>query len=62
MVTMPGANPEESGFSVRSDAVAEQSDRTLGKRVALAYQQRLGVPTTCFGDATCFVTGVVSVE
>ena len=62
MVTMPGAIPEKFEFSVRSDGVAEQINRTLGKRVALAYEQHLGVPTTCFGDTTYFVTGVVSVE
>jgi hypothetical protein len=32
MVTMPGAIPEKFYFSTRSDAVAAQLNRTMGKR------------------------------
>lgn len=62
MVTMPGAIPEKFVFSVRSDAVAAEINRSLGKRVALVYQQHIGVPTGCFGDTSYFVTGVTAVE
>ena len=62
MVTMPGAIPEKFVFSVRSDAVAAQINKSLGKRVALVYQQHIGVPTGCFGDTSYYVTCVASVE
>ncbi len=62
MVTMPGAIPEKFIFSVRSDEVAAQINKSLGKRVALVYQQHIGVPTGCFGDTSYYVTGVASVE
>jgi hypothetical protein len=29
-----------------------------GKRVALSYEQHMGLPTSCFGDTNYFVTGV----
>ena len=62
MVTMPGAIPEKFIFSVRSDEVAAQINKSLGKRVALVYQQHIGVPTGCFGDTSYYVTGVAAVE
>ncbi|PYT17022.1 MAG: hypothetical protein DMF51_03305 [Acidobacteria bacterium] len=58
MVTIPGTMPEKFLFSVRADPVAETITRTLGKRVALIYDQHKGVPTSCFGDTEYFVTGV----
>jgi hypothetical protein len=30
----------------------------MGKRVALHYEEKVGLPTTCFGDTRHFVTGV----
>jgi len=62
MVTMPGAIPEKFYFSVRSDAVADQVNRTLGRRVALRYSEHVGVPTSCFGDTPYYVSGVQVVE
>jgi len=62
MVTMPGAIPEKFYFSVRSDAIAEQLNRTMGHRVALLYQQHPGVPTSCFGETEYFVSGAKPVE
>jgi hypothetical protein len=62
MVTMPGAIPEKFYFSVRSDAIAEQLNRTLGKRVELKYQQHPGVPTSCFGETDYFVSEAKAVE
>jgi hypothetical protein len=62
MVTMPGAIPEKFYFSIRSDAVAAQLNKTLGKRVSLKYKQHLGVPTSCFGETEYFVSEVVVVE
>jgi len=62
MVTMPGAIPEKFYFSIRSDAVAERLNRTLGKRVGLKYTQHLGLPTSCFGETQYFVSEAVVVE
>ena len=58
MVTMPGAIPEKFYFSTRSDAVAAQLNKTLGKRVGIKYKQHLGVPTSCFGETEYFVSEV----
>jgi len=62
MVTMPGAIPEKFYFSTRSDAVAAQLNKTMGKRVGLRYRQHLGIPTTCFGDTEYFVSEVVPAD
>ena len=62
MVSMPGTAPEIFAFSVRSDAVAEKINRSLGKRVALVYEQHKGVPSKCFGETEYFVTDVKLVE
>jgi hypothetical protein len=62
MVTMPGAIPEKFYFSIRSDAVAAQLNRTLGRRVGLKYTQHLGLPTSCFGETEYFVSEAVIVE
>jgi len=58
MVSMPGTNPEKFYFSVRDDVVAQHINKSLGKRVALTYQQHKGVPTTCFGETEYFVVAV----
>jgi hypothetical protein len=62
MVSMPGSTPEKFYFTVREDAVADVVNRTLGKRVAIKYQQHLGVPTSCFGDTEYFIGQVNVVE
>ena len=62
MVTMPGTAPEIFNFSVRNDAVAEKINRSMGKRVALSYEQHKGVPTKCFGETEYFITDVRPVE
>ena len=62
LVTMPGAIPEKFLFSIRSDAVAAQLNKSLGKRVGLRYTQHLGLPTSCFGETEYFVNEAVVVE
>jgi hypothetical protein len=62
MVTMPGAIPEKFYFSIRSDAVAANLNKSLGKRVALKYTQHLGLPTSCFGETEYFVSEALVVE
>ena len=58
LVAMPGSTPEKFYFSVRDDAVAARINATMGKHVALTYQQHIGVPTSCFGETEYFVTDV----
>jgi hypothetical protein len=62
MVSMPGTAPEIFLFSVRDDAVADKINRSMGKRVAISYEQHKGVPTTCFGETDYFVTDIKPVE
>jgi hypothetical protein len=58
MVSMPGAMPEKFYFTVRDDSVAEQINRLMGKRVTLHYEEKVGLPTSCFGETRHFVTRV----
>lgn len=62
MVSIPGSMPEKFYFTVRDRTVAEQINKTVGRRVSLVYEQHKGLPTTCFGDTEYFVTAVKSVE
>jgi hypothetical protein len=49
-------------FSVRDDAVAKRIQEVVGKRVALTYEEHIGVPTNCFGETDYFVVDVRAVE
>jgi hypothetical protein len=62
LVSMPGAIPEKFVFTVTDEAVADQINRVMGQRVALHYEQKVGLPTTCFGETRYYVTRVVRVE
>jgi hypothetical protein len=58
LVSLPGSTPEMFVFTVRDDDVAAQLTKVMGKRVALHYEQKVGLPTSCFGDTRYYVTGV----
>ena len=58
MVSLPGSVPEKFFFTVRDEQVAQQINVAMGKRVALNYEQHMGLPSSCFGDTGHFVTGV----
>jgi hypothetical protein len=62
MVTMPGAVPEKFLFTVWDDAVAEEINKKIGKRVSLHYEEKVGLPTRCFGETRHFVTRVMLVD
>jgi len=62
MVNIPGAMSEKFLFTVRDDKVADYVNASLGKRVALSYEQHRGIPTSCFGETEYFVTAVRVVE
>ena len=61
-VSMPGAPVEKFLFTVRDEAVAAQINQNMGQRVALHYEEKVGLPTSCFGDTRYFVTSVTQVE
>ena len=58
LVSMPGAAPEMFLFTVRDDAVAEKINQVMGKRVSLHYEEKVGLPTSCFGETRHYVSGV----
>ncbi len=62
MVNIPGSLTEKFQFTVRDDKIADYINASLGKRVALNYEQHVGIPTTCFGETQYFVTAVRVVE
>lgn len=62
MIAMPGTTPEKFYFTVPDDAVAARVNATLGKKVVLAYEQHIGVPTRLFGETSYFVTNVRTVD
>jgi hypothetical protein len=58
MSPVPGAQPEIFEFTVPDPKVAEQIQTGEGKRVALHYEEKRGVPSKCFGDTHYFITAV----
>jgi hypothetical protein len=58
MVTIPGTMPEKFFFTVRDDSVAIRINETLGQRVALMYEEHLGVPSAAFGETQHYVVDV----
>jgi hypothetical protein len=62
IVSIPGTMSEKFSFTVRDNAVAGRINQTMGKRVALTYQQHVGIPTSCFGETEYFVVDVRNVE
>jgi hypothetical protein len=55
MSATPGALPEKFQFTVRDEAMARELEKVLNKSVVLGYEQRKGVPTSCFGDTPYFI-------
>jgi len=62
MVTMPGTSAEKFFFTVRNDSVAMKINSSLGKKVALVYEQHVGIPSTLFGETEYFVEDVKVIE
>ena len=62
IVAIPGSLPEIFPFTVRDDKIAAEINAVMGKRVSLAYQQHLGIPSTCFGETGYYVDKVHVVE
>jgi hypothetical protein len=62
MVSMPGATQEKFFFTVWDDAVAQEINKVMGKRVSLHYEEKVGLPTSCFGETRHYVTQVKVVQ
>jgi len=56
MVSMPGAMQEKFYFTVWDDAVAATINKAMGQRVALHYEEKVGLPGSCFGETRHWVT------
>lgn len=62
LVSTPGAPVEKFLFTVTDDAVAAQLNNRMGQRVTLHYDQRVGLPGSCFGDTRYYISKVVPLE
>src|SRR5215510_10962151 len=62
MVSMPGAVPEKFYFTVWDDAVADALNKVMGKRVSVHYEEKVGLPTSCFGETRHYVIRVTGVD
>jgi len=59
LVSLPGTSVEKFQFTVRDDAIAAQINKVMGQRVSLHYEQKVGLPTSCFGETRHFVSRVI---
>jgi len=62
MVSMPGTTADKFFFTVWDDDVAVQINKMMGKRVSLHYEEKVGIPTSCFGETRYYVTKITAVE
>jgi hypothetical protein len=58
LVSLPGSTVEKFHFTVRDEAVAQQLMKAMGKRVSLHYEEKVGLPTRCFGETRHYVTKI----
>jgi len=58
LVSLPGSTVEKFLFTVRDAAVAAKINQAMGHRVTLHYEQKVGLPTSCFGETRFYVDGV----
>ena len=61
MINMPGAAQEKFYFTVWDDEVARQVNAAMGRRVSLHYDEKVGLPTSCFGETRHWVNRVTIV-
>ena len=62
LVSLPGSSVEKFYFTVHNDAVAKEVSAATGKRVTLHYEEKVGLPTSCFGETRYFVTRVTATQ
>lgn len=62
LVSMPGTQAEKFYFTVRDDAIVQKINNSVGSRVRLIYEEHKGLPSTCFGETSYFVTDVKLID
>lgn len=62
LVAVPGSMPEKFFFTVRNDELAKRINTSVGKRVAVSYEQHKGLPSNWFGDTEYFVKEIKVLE
>ena len=64
-------HPDQPGFQlglfqpgppVHDEATAQAINKVMGRRVNLHYEEKVGLPGSCFGETRYFVTGVTLVD
>ncbi|WP_207795901.1 hypothetical protein [Kinneretia aquatilis] len=59
LVSIPGSSTvEKFQFTVANDETAAALTEVMGKRVSLHYEEKVGLPTSCFGETRHYVTKV----
>ena len=58
LVSLPGSTTEKFYFTGHDDTVAQAVKAATGKRVTLHYEEKVGLPTSCFGETRHFVSNV----
>lgn len=62
MLPVPGALPEKFLFSVRDKALIGKINSSMGKKLALSYEQHIGIPTSCLGETEYFAVDARALE
>ena len=62
MVAVPGATPDKFYFTVKADSSAAKINAAMGRKVALTYEQHVGLPSSMFGETEYFVTDARVIE
>jgi hypothetical protein len=58
MNPVPGSQPQIFPFTVPDEAVARKLAASEGKRVSVTYEEKKGIPTSCFGDTPYWIRDV----
>ena len=58
LVSLPGSSVEKFLFTVPDEAAAQLIQQAVGRRVTLHYEEKVGLPTSCFGETRYFVSRV----
>jgi hypothetical protein len=58
MNPVPGSPPQIFTFTVPDEAVAQRISQSEGKRVSLRYEEKKGIPSSCFGDSRYWIRDV----
>ena len=62
LTPIPGIIPEKFYFTIPDPSVAKKVNDLIGQRVALAYEQHRGIPSSCFGETQYYVRDVKPVN